>query len=80
MPGDPKECREHAARCAELAVKAGTPQLRAIFLGLSKNWEKIAIHLEDDFVKFDESEVTVANVRESLDDAKPLSNLPIWKQ
>jgi len=80
MPGDPKECRGHAARCAELAIKAGTPQLRAIFLELSKNWEKIAIQLEDDFVKLAENEVIVAKVRESLDDAKQLSNLPIWKQ
>jgi len=80
MPGDPKECREHAARCAELAVKAGTPQLRATFLGLSKNWEKIAIDLEDGFGKLAENEVIVARVRESLDDAKQLSNLPIWKQ
>jgi hypothetical protein len=33
MPGDPKECRRHAARCAELAVAARTPQLKAAFLG-----------------------------------------------
>jgi hypothetical protein len=39
--GDPKEYREHAARCAELAVEARTPQLRAVFMGLFKHWEKI---------------------------------------
>jgi hypothetical protein len=80
MPGDPKECREHAARCAELAVEAGTPQLRALFLELSKNWEKIAIQLEDDFAKLAENEVIGASVRESLDEARRLSNLPIRKQ
>jgi hypothetical protein len=37
MPGDPKECREHAARCAELAVQARSARLRAMFLELSKN-------------------------------------------
>jgi hypothetical protein len=54
MVGDPKECRRHAARCAELAVTAQTPQLKAAFLGLSKNWEKLAIQLEDAFAKIDE--------------------------
>ena len=43
MPGDPKERREHATRCAEL--EARTPQLRAMF-PLSKNWEKIAVQRE----------------------------------
>jgi hypothetical protein len=54
MVGDPKECRRHAARCAELAVTAQTPQLKAAFLGLSKNWEKLAIQLEDAFAQIDE--------------------------
>jgi hypothetical protein len=80
MPGNPKECREHAARCAELSVKARTPQLRAMFLELSKSWERLAIQLEDAFAKIVESEVFVANVRESLDEAKRLCNLPTWKQ
>ena len=75
-----RQCRKHAARCAELAVEACTPQLRAMFLELSKNWEKIAIQLEDAFAELAESEFTIANVRESLDEAKRLSSLPIWKQ
>jgi len=37
MPGGRKECRRNAARCAELAVPAHTPQLRTTFLELSKN-------------------------------------------
>ena len=46
MPGDAKEYRLHAAQCAELAVRARTPQLRATFLGLSKQWERLAADLE----------------------------------
>jgi hypothetical protein len=37
MPGDPRECRMHAARCAALAATARTPQLRGMSLDLSKN-------------------------------------------
>ena len=66
MPDDPKECRRNAARCAELAVTAGTPQLRTTFLELSKNWEKLAIQLEDAFAKLRESEAIESNVRESF--------------
>lgn len=46
MPGDPRECRRRAARCAELAVKAKNEQLKAQFLGLSKTWESLAVELE----------------------------------
>jgi hypothetical protein len=44
MPGDPKEYRKHALRCAELAVAARPLQLKTPFLKLSKNWEKFATH------------------------------------
>jgi hypothetical protein len=74
MPGDLKECRKNAARCAELAVAAHTPELRVIFLELSKNWEKLAIQLEDAFAKLAESEAIGSNVLESLDEAKRLSS------
>jgi len=80
MPGDSKECRRHAARCAELAVTARTPQLRTTFLGLSKNWEKFAVQLEDAFAKLTESETISSQVLETLDQTRRLSNLPIWKQ
>jgi hypothetical protein len=46
MPGDPRECRQHAARCAELAVEAKTEPLKAHFLTLSKTWEGLANELE----------------------------------
>jgi hypothetical protein len=60
MPGDPKECHRNAARCADLAVAAHTPQLRTRFLELSNNWEKLAIQLEA-FAKLTESEAIRSN-------------------
>ena len=80
MPGDPKECRRNAARCAELAVAARTLQSKAMFLELSKSWEKLAIQLEDAFAKRAESEDIRSRVWESLNEAKRLSSLPIWKK
>jgi hypothetical protein len=32
MPGDPKECREHAKHCFALAAKITNPTLRESFL------------------------------------------------
>ena len=72
MPGNPKECRRNAARCAELAVAADTPQLRAWFLELSKNWEKLAIQVEDAFAKLTEHEAIWSDVRESLNETRRL--------
>jgi hypothetical protein len=80
MPGDPKGCRRRAARCAELAVAARTPQLKATFLNLSKSGKKLAIQLEDAFAKLIESEAIGSNVQGSLNENERLSNLPIWKQ
>jgi hypothetical protein len=73
MPGDPKQCRTHAARCAELAVTASTPQLKATFLELSKNWEKLAIRLEEAFAKIDE-------IEEFMREPRRLSGWLIWKK
>jgi hypothetical protein len=72
MPGDPKECRKHAARCAEMAVAARTAQLRETFLDLSKNWEKLAIQLENAFAQLAESEDTRLNAREAVEEARRL--------
>ena len=80
MPGDPKECRWHALRCAELAMKGRTPQLKAMFLELSKNWETLAIQLENAIAKVSEAEDIRCQVREALNEVKRLSNLPVWKQ
>ena len=57
MPGDPKKCREHALRCAELARNAKTKQLKATLLDLSKNWTKLAEGLETTQALLDEDEV-----------------------
>jgi hypothetical protein len=58
---------------------ARTPQLKTMFLGLSKNWEKLAIQLEDVFAKLSESEDVRSNVRESLNEAKKLCSLNGWR-
>jgi hypothetical protein len=46
MPGDPKECRQHARRCAELASIATTPEAREQFLSLEKSWMRLAAGLD----------------------------------
>jgi len=63
MPGDPKECRKNAVRCAELAATAHTPQMKATFLELSMNWERLAIQLEDAFAQIDEIEEFMTETR-----------------
>lgn len=75
MPGDPKECRRYAARCAELAMTVSSFQLKIKFLELSKLWEKLAIDLEDAFDRLVESETIRTDVRLSLDEAKRLPKL-----
>ena len=46
MPSNPRECRKHAVRCAELAMKAHSPELAMTLTTLSKNWMKLAADLE----------------------------------
>jgi hypothetical protein len=46
VPGDPRECRKHALRCADLAHTARTPELKQTLIELSRNWIKLAIDLE----------------------------------
>ena len=46
MPGDPRACREHARRCAELAVLAATPEEQEHFLSLESTWIRFAGELE----------------------------------
>lgn len=74
MPGDPKECRRHAARCAELAVAARAPELKSALLGLSKNWENLALSLEDIQGVLDEIEVIGADFKQAIDTSKQLSS------
>jgi hypothetical protein len=47
MPGDPKECREYAKRCLELASDAPPSSLaKARFEDLAKTWIRLATDLE----------------------------------
>jgi hypothetical protein len=46
MPGDPRECRKNASRCAELAHSARTPELKQTLLELSQSWLKLAVEIE----------------------------------
>ena len=46
MPGDPKQCRQHAERCAELARLASTPEARDQFLSLQMTWIRLASELD----------------------------------
>ena len=72
MAGNSKEYRMHAARCAELAVAARTPQMKATLLALSKNWEKLAIQLESASARIVETEDIWSKVQESIDRARRL--------
>jgi len=75
MIGDPKEYRRHAAHCAQLAVFARAPQLKAAFLALSKNWERFAIELEDAFARREEADILRSQARQSLAETKRLIGL-----
>jgi hypothetical protein len=46
MPGDPKECREHARNCIELAEQAITAEGCATLINLANHWIKLAAELE----------------------------------
>jgi hypothetical protein len=46
MAGDPREYRQHAWRCAELAKSARPPELKQTLLNLSSTWLKMAIEFE----------------------------------
>ena len=73
MPADPREYRRNAARCAELAVSARSEQLKAALLQLSKNWEHLAIDLENRDLEnrvgmLDEVEVVRSEICLSVDE------------
>jgi hypothetical protein len=47
MPGDPKECREHAKHCLELAKESPPHSLaRTSFEELAQTWLRLARDLE----------------------------------
>jgi hypothetical protein len=45
-PGDPKECREYAARCRELADQTNDPLLQKAYLDVAQRWSALADELE----------------------------------
>jgi hypothetical protein len=46
MPGNPRECRENAKRCLELAKAAGTRTSRENFEELAQTWMALATDYE----------------------------------
>ena len=46
MPGDPKECRQHARACVRLAQTSASPQAREEFANLARTWIRLADDLE----------------------------------
>ena len=46
MPGDPKECREHAKRCVKIAQETTNPALRASLEEIAQQWLRLAADLE----------------------------------
>jgi hypothetical protein len=46
VPGDPKECREHAKRCLQLADETTNPALKDSLLDISRHWMRLAADLD----------------------------------
>jgi hypothetical protein len=46
MPGDPKECRLHALKCAEIARISPDSRTQEQFTQLAQTWLKLASDLE----------------------------------
>jgi hypothetical protein len=53
MPGDPKECRQHARNCMVLAKEATTAQSKQTFHNLAQSWTRLAAELEQAQVLLD---------------------------
>jgi len=46
MPGDPRECRQHALTCVRLAQTSASSQAREQFAHLAQTWIRLADDLE----------------------------------
>ena len=46
MPGDPKECLDHAKACLRLAAEARRPSDKKHFEELAERWQALARDLE----------------------------------
>jgi hypothetical protein len=47
MPGDPRECRQHALNCMLLAKETANQESKQTFFGLAQSWTGLAVELED---------------------------------
>jgi hypothetical protein len=56
----PKECRQHAERCGELARLASTQEARETFLSLQMTWIRLALELDQ------------AGVMQELEEERPI--------
>ena len=55
MSFDPKVCRKHSVRCAEMARTARTPQLKETLSDLAQSWGKLALQIERNLALRDEA-------------------------
>jgi hypothetical protein len=46
MPGDPKDYREHAKRCLQIAQETTNPALRSSLQEIAQQWLRLAADLE----------------------------------
>ena len=46
MPGNPKECTEHAKRCWALAAETKNPALKESLVEIAQKWARLATELE----------------------------------
>ncbi len=46
MPGDPKECRNHALNCLQIAEVSANTKITRTFVDLSHSWTRLALDLE----------------------------------
>ena len=65
MPGDPKECRRHAARCIEMADASENEVTKSTFVNLATMWVKLAEELERAKAMIDESKIEESKNEES---------------
>jgi hypothetical protein len=45
MPGNPEECRAHAANCRRLAAQVASKAAQKTFSNLAEHWEELAREL-----------------------------------
>ena len=53
MPGDPKECRQHALTCVRFAQTSPSPQAKDHFANLARTWIRLADDLEQSLAFLD---------------------------